>query len=338
MELAYYISFLFFSVVLTVTGAQKDSKVLDTLWFLLLMGFSVVVRANPQIDIIDYYDSIGVPLEKVLHRSSRVREFSFWGLSSILYSLLGSERLVFHVWDAMVFLIVLSVRRRLSLGWYFVPFFFVAFPSVLGFQNIYRQFLATLLIINAASYCLAEKKQKRWVLSCIFFLLFAGTVHWSSAALFLVVLFLLFSVRGWRRVSWLLLLIVFLLLPSYLGVEEVSNSGLDLTWMYCLFLMVQLLLLSVVSGSNGKDTSSYGALRFVLLYVSYIAIVGFVRMRGDLFYERLMLYFIPVVLVLILWQISTKTALQRALLLFILLLFSLPSFLFHATYALMCNE
>lgn len=338
MELAYYISFLFFSVVLTVTGAQKDSKVLDTLWFLLLMGFSVVVRANPQIDIIEYYDSIGVPLEQVLHRSSRVRELSFWGLSSVLYSLLGSARLVFHVWDAMVFLIILSVRRRLSLGWYFVPFFFVAFPSVLGFQNIYRQFLATLLIINAASYCLAAKKQKHWVLSCLFFLLFAGTVHWSSAALFPIVLFLLFSERGWRRVNWLLLLIVFLLLPFFLRVEEVSNSGLDLTWMYCLFLVAQLSLLAVVRGSSGKETSSSGALRFVLLYVSYIAIVGFVRLRGDLFYERLMLYFISVVPVLTLWQIHTKAALQRALLLFILLLLSLPSFLFRATYAMMCNE
>lgn len=338
MELAYYILFFLCAFALVITGAQKDSRRVDALWFLLLVGFSIVVRRVAQSDIVEYYNYFRNPLEDVLH-SAQIREVSFWGVSSLLYSLFKSERLVFLVWDAFVFLIILSVRRRLRWGWYFVPFFFVVFSSVLGFQNVYRQFLATVLLINAVSYCLAVEKQRHWVLKCVFFLLFAGTVHWGTAALFPLVIFFVLSGRGWVVANWLLVFIGFIMLPFFLRVEEISNSGLDLTWMYCSFLLLLLSLLVVLSRSNGMSTSSNGGYRFVFLYASYVAIVGFVRLRGDLFYERLMLFFIPMVLVLILDQIHKKSKFtRRVLLLFILFLFSLPSFLFRATYAMMCNE
>lgn len=79
--------------------------------------------------------------------------------------------------------------------------------------------------------------------------------------------------------------------------------------------------------------------RFISGYVTFVATVGLVRLWGDLFYERLMLFFIPPILVLILWQVQKKAKATRiVLILFILLLFSLPSFLFSSSYAMMLNE
>lgn len=47
--------------------------------------------------------------------------------------------------------------------------------------------------------------------------------------------------------------------------------------------------------------------RFISGYVVFVATVGLVRLWRDLFYERLMLFFIPPVSVLILWQIQKKS-------------------------------
>ena len=52
--------------------------------------------------------------------------------------------------------------------------------------------------------------------------------------------------------------------------------------------------------------------RFISGYVVFVATVGLVRLWGDLFYERLMLFFIPPVSVLILWQVQKKPR-QRVL-------------------------
>ncbi len=91
---------------------------------------------------------------------------------------------------------------------------------------------------------------------------------------------------------------------------------------------------------HGVDGLEFrGAARFIVGYVTFVATVGLVRLWGDLFYERLMLFFIPPILVLILWQVQKKAKVTRiVLILFILLLFSLPSFLFSSSYAMMRNE
>ena len=49
-----------------------------------------------------------------------------------------------------------------------------------------------------------------------------------------------------------------------------------------------------------------GAARFIVGYETFVATVNLVRLWGDLFYERQMIFFIPPILVLILWQVQKK--------------------------------
>lgn len=339
MELACYIVLFLSAVLLVLTGAKKDFKLCGVFWFILLLGFSVVVRQVPQMDMHEYYRSFRLPISAILNNAKQIKEINFWGPSSIMYSLLGGERRVLYVWDALVFFIVLSVRKRLHLGWYFVPFYFVAFPSVLGFQNVYRQFVAVSLVINATSFCLAEEKSRHWELRCVFSLIFAMTVHWSTVAVIPIVFFLFASIKKWCVLQWFVLIGCALASSAFLTTDLIVSTGLNLNLLYFLFLMalLALLMMQIRHGVDGLEFR--GAARFIVGYVTFVATVGLVRLWGDLFYERLMLFFIPPITVLILWQVQKKAKATRiALLLLILLLLSLPSFLFSSSYAMMRNE
>lgn len=340
MELIYYTLFSVCAFGLALIGLRKDSRLVEVLWFLLLTGFSIVVRETPNIDILNYFIEMHSSLKEVVSNSKQLQEFSFWGGSSILYSLLGNERWVFYLWDALAFYLVLSVRRRLGLGWYFVPFFFIAFPSVLGFQNGYRQFLATLMIINATSFCLARQRNRYWkVWYCVFFLL-GVTIHRSVWLLLPVLVFVYASVKKQRYIQVLFLIAFTLLAPFILILkEEKVQTGLSLEFVYFFFIsaLLSVLFLSRLKVREGKlDAVST---KFIFFYVELIAIVGLIRMNEDLHYERVILLFIPQILVLILWSLQNRLfRFRRFVVLSLLLLFMVPSYTFSSSYAMICNE
>lgn len=340
MELAYYVLLSVCAFLLALAGVRRNSRRVDLFWFVLLMGFSVVVRETPNIDILVYFAEMHATLQEVASVSSYLQEFSYWGVSSILYSLIGNERWVFYLWDALAICILLGIRRRLSLGWYFVPFFFVAFPSVLGFQNVYRQFLASLMVLNATSYCLALQRKRYWKVLCFVFFILAVTIHKSTWIFLPVLAFVYGSVEKKRRIFMLLFIVFALLSPFVLVVRgRVLQNGLNLGFAYLgvVIVLVTTLLLSRVKVKEGKlDVVST---RFIFFYVAIFAIVGLIQMGSDIYYERMMLLFIPQILVLLLWSIEDRAFRKRRfVVLTILLLFIIPSYAFSSSYAMITNQ
>lgn len=97
----------------------------------------------------------------------------------------------------------------------------------------------------------------------------------------------------------------------------------ELKVLYFLFLMFLLFLLMMQLRQGVVEFWFSRATYFILGYVEFVATVGLVRLWGNRYYERLMLFFIPPVLVLVLWLVQQKTKSTRiARLLFILLLLS----------------
>lgn len=145
--------FLFLTYVLLVflglfySFFNSKDKVSYFIAFVMLFLFSVIARFNVvKIDMLTYTETMQYDLSSYMNLYY-LREPIYWLFSKYLYNFTGDTRVVLILIDVLFFLIILIAFYKKKVQTYFVFLFFCFFVSVLGFQNVYRQFLATIVLV-----------------------------------------------------------------------------------------------------------------------------------------------------------------------------------------------
>lgn len=117
--------------------------------FLCLMAWSIIARSNSiQQDLIVYSETMTYNWD--FYKSLYVlREPIYWITSKVLYDFFKEPISVFIVWDALVFSLLTYISYKKDIKPYFILVFILFFPNVMGFLNVYRQYISTVFLFLA---------------------------------------------------------------------------------------------------------------------------------------------------------------------------------------------
>lgn len=128
------------------TFIQKKHFLNYVFVFFCLMGWSIVARFNSiQQDLIVYSEAMTYNWD--FYKSLYVlREPIYWITSKILYDFFEEPIFVFIIWDAVVFGLLTYISYKKDVKPYFILVFILFFPNVMGFLNVYRQYISTVFL------------------------------------------------------------------------------------------------------------------------------------------------------------------------------------------------
>ncbi|ODA14597.1 hypothetical protein BBP83_02005 [Acinetobacter celticus] len=201
-----------------------------------------------------------------------LREPLYWLSSKFIYENISNNPVyVYFILDTIFFLFFCMFCKKNKLPEYVFIVFILFFPSIMGFQNVYRQFLATYFILfsifNNSEY---DKKD----LISYFYLLIAFLLH-NTAILFLPYIFL-------KKKKYLLTIMsfVFLVVAFYFfgdGGRSSSDTGDVNPLVYMLAISILFLFYLFLNNFKIKYKDNFFLNSFVLsigLYVFSIIIMA----------------------------------------------------------------
>lgn len=228
------IVFLLILLTCIIMGTVKANDLyVNAFTFVTLLSFSFTVRLSGfDADMGNYEQYLSYNSFSIYY----LKEPIYWLGSRVLYDLTDSAEFVFIFYDIIFFILIIVVRTKLQLPKYF-PFLLVLFfPTVLGMQNVFRQFIASGFLLLLFSQVIASQKLS---LRCMTFL-FAGLSH-NVSFLFLPLMFL--NVKN-RKVPPLFLassLAILALLPIAAGSKSNSVTGDVPAYIYVLIFSLMIM-------------------------------------------------------------------------------------------------
>jgi hypothetical protein len=211
-ELLLYCSLCILTILSVILGHLISFRFFCAVIIIL---YSIVVRYSGfDIDMIIYASAIESDSYSIYY----LKEPVYWLSSRILFDLYDSPELVFITFDLFILFICYSAFNRLRLPFYAFLLFVVFFPTLMGMQNIYRQFIATGFLISSFSFAYVGEKRKS-----IFVFLLAGFTQ-NVAFMFLPVIISLFGKR-YKILSISSALVIFILLPLAAMTKSSSSSN-----------------------------------------------------------------------------------------------------------------
>lgn len=276
MELFVYIGFLLGASFFALRKRLIDSEsMFFCIYMVAALALSLVVRLRYDFDIQVYT----IAMESIDLDFYYLKEPVVWYIQAFLYSLFGSSYYVWILCDMLVFVALFVALRRFGVPQYAFFAIMVYFPFVLGMQNIYRQWVASIFLILSLSFASDRVGRidgtfKNAFYSFVWFI-FAALAH-NSAFLFAPVLVVWW--RGWfSRMVFVFLLLVILVAYSYIGDSKLSEStGSDLTLLFMLLLAAVLLSFIIMDLKrllSRKGEAPEVKLALALLYISLVSVI-----------------------------------------------------------------
>lgn len=216
VELYYYIFLVLVGLFFCVRQI-KSERLFSLLSFMLLAIYSIITRYSGfDIDMNAYSGELESPILSVYY----LKEPVYWITSRYLYKLTESPEITFIIYDLVSFILILKARKNMKLPQYFVFLYILFFPSVMGLNNVYRQYLAhsifiyftSLTMINAGFF----KKS--------FFILLSMLTH-NVSALFTPLFFMINKKKYISISSIFVSVCILLLLPFALSTKSESDTG-----------------------------------------------------------------------------------------------------------------
>lgn len=334
LEQSYYIFLIMILIIMMLIPTNKDKTFVEkgTL-YLLLVGLSIVVRSNPHSDIPVYINSFSISISDLVNTPYYLKEGLFWIPSAVLHQyIFKSEFLVLLFWDCITFALLLKICKNAKLSYSFVFIYLLSFMGVLTFQNIYRQYIATILFL----YALTLSKGK--FLSPYIYLGVAILIH--SSIILLSPMFILY--RRKKLIHSLLFILLmgmgFILLLWVIKSDYDYNTGLNLNIIYLVSILFMNSFLGILILSMKE---SMREIRFVLqplIYLSILVVIAFIGLGGSLFFERVSILLLQVLVFLFLDCIRNLPRVHCGIFrFFFALAFILPTFFFDSTFAMLQN-
>lgn len=269
MELGFYIALLAFAFILMTSDGERLSNALFLIivW-LAYVSTSVVIRLSGfDVDIITYAEQ----MRRADLSFYYLREPIIWFGQRLAYQVLQSEVLVFVTFDIGGLALVFLAFRNFGMPRYAYIAFLLFFPTVLGMQNVYRQWYSACFLLYAASHM--TKPNVRSALAII-----AGIASHNVAAIFLGY----FAVQLKTRWQALILLLSLLFVPIAIYYGGGTKSGIETgASMEFAYLGLISLVGLVIVFSHGREASPTAKReKIAIFYIVYLVGVAIVLLAS----------------------------------------------------------
>lgn len=144
MLIYFYVYMILLSLLLAL---RKGNQMIDILFvFKTLIIWSVLSRFyGLQIDMLTYSNILSYDFEQFLN-FYYLREPVYWLGSKLIYDIVENEVFVFIIIDTILIFIFCFFSYKLKVRAYFILVFMLFFSNMMGFLNVYRQFIASVLL------------------------------------------------------------------------------------------------------------------------------------------------------------------------------------------------
>ncbi|MFG6139546.1 EpsG family protein [Halomonas sp. B23F22_10] len=328
--MTYELSFYLFVVLvgLALCFREIPSKlVYSFLTFFLFLSYSAVTRYSGfDIDINVYAEALKFDTFSIYY----IKEPVYWLLSRYVYDFTGSPELTFICFDAVSFVLVLMARKNMDLPQYFPYLFLLFFPSVMGINNVYRQYLSCSIFIYFASLLFVDSSFFRR----LFFLSLSFLTH-NAAALFAPLIFSLNDKRNVGGLFFYSCLSILLLLPFALGTKSESDTGVLSAWAYLFVVIIFLLFYAFSYGAKFNNLSAgffcYFLFLVFLIFFSAVLMGSAQSKRVGMY--ALMICLVPVVIAI--EENYKQRFLSRSIVYVVLIL---PVFVFSSSLEMLLTQ
>lgn len=238
MELLVYASVTFAALVFSLNGYLiKNAKAFFAIWYTVYIWLVLTVRNEFDVDINTYADAMLSTSLSFYY----IKEPVIWLGQRYLYQYTQDTFSVFVIYDAIVGIILYHALRNFKAPQYAFFSILIFFPFILGMQNIYRQWVASIIFLCCFSYVW---NQRHPFLTYVLFVV--SVLAHNSAAIFLPLL-LVRKRRPANKIFWILSFAVSFF-GIYLGAETKSDTstGANLSAAYLgllLFIVCAIVLL-----------------------------------------------------------------------------------------------
>jgi hypothetical protein len=293
------------------------------------MAFMFIVRNEG-------FDTDIVHYAKQMHGTGTdiyyLREFIFWFGNRLVYYLFVDEMIAFLFMDLIWIIAIVKVGNRLSdfnkenLNNALLLVLMTTFPFVFGYENIYRQFYATIFAL--LSYSLIDKKYY----TSLFFFVIAFFMHNIVALLlplFMMKKFYKFNFTDRIQIASIITLVFVASLGLLSKLKSTEKTGLNLGVFYLLIFITLLVIAMLIHRKNIYMFFE----KIPSLFFIVVLMLGLVTLNADMIAERLgMMFIVFVTYDFYQYSAEIKSRTIRSLVrLLLLLLFSLPTLLFESS-------
>ncbi len=326
MELSAYIFLIFLSTVTILTESRRLFK-----WIFIPFTFCflyIVRNEGFDTDIIDYARQMHATGMDLYY----LREFIFWFGSRFVYFVIQDELYSFLFMDLIWILVMIRTGNRMSknnkenINNALLLVLLTSFPFVFGYENIYRQFYAT--VFSLYSYSLIEKKYYSSI--CIFVIsFFMHNIVALLLPLFFIKRFYKFNFSDRIQISLIVSLLFVASLSILSNLKSAEQTGLNMGVFYLLIFVMLLLIGLLVFRKNIYNLfEKVPSLLFIVVLMT-----GLVSLNVDMVAERLGMMFICFLTYdLYLYSSEIRIKSIRALVrLSLMLLFTLPTLFFDSS-------
>jgi len=326
LELIAYIILLSISVITILSESQSLYK-----WIFIpsVLVFMFIVRNEGFDSDINHY---AIQMSATGMDLYYLREFVFWFGSRVLYFVLQDNLYTFLLMDLIWIIAILKVGNRMAffdkknLNNALLLVLMTSFPFVFGYENIYRQFYATIFAL--LSYSLVDKKYY----SSLSFLIVAFFMHNIVALLlplFMMKKFFKFNFTDRIQIASIITLVFVASLGFLSKLKSTEKTGLNLGVFYLLIFITLLVIAMLIHRKNIYIFFE----KIPSLFFIVVLMLGLVTLNADMIAERLgMMFIVFVTYDLYQYSAEIKSKTIRSLVrLLLLLLFSLPTLLFESS-------
>lgn len=330
MEYAIYVYLAILTIILAFKGTTTQSKKLDYLLFVSLIALSLVVRQTPHSDIPVYIDNMKVSLSDMLRNMYWLKNIVYWGTTSILYHLGLSPFTIFLILDTLSFWLILKARNNKNIPYYFIPLYYVCFIGIFGLQNIYRQYLASVLLIYI--YTIIREKPT------LGYLLFAIAILIHNSSFIMAGILYLEQKEGAinKHLYVLTLLLAIPIVPYIFSTDYMYNTGQNYNLLYLVIVSILTIFIIFSIRLINSLKTPYHLSSQSPIYLVFFAISAYFTMGTSLYYERLMLVILPF-LILFTANCIKFYKIRNTLNLAFAIGLIIPTFTFQATQAMLNN-
>ena len=326
MELVSYIILI---LLASITILLESNFVYRWLFIPSVISFICIIRFSGfDTDILTYVNQMNASSFDLYY----LREFIFWFGSRLAYYITQDEVFAMLLMDLIWIIVIVKAGNRLSdykkekLNNGLLLVLMTSFPFVFGYENVYRQFYATVFAL--LSYSLLDKKQYK----SIFLFIVAFFMH--NIVALLIPIFIVKRFYNFDLVSRIqIAIITSLLFVSSLGILEglksVEKSGIQMGLFYLIIFIILLIIGLIVFK---KDIYVFFE-KVPSLFFIVIMMVGIVFLDADMIAERigmLLISFVTYDLYKFTSEIESK-GIRSLVRLFLMLIFTIPTLLFESS-------
>ena len=243
--------------------ALISNKLFFFLFIVTFATMSATVRLTLDHDFVSYENALRMDL----YSWWVMREPIVWLGQRYIFSVLQSVYWTFVLFDLLIGLVIYKALARFNLPQYAYFSILTFFPFVMGFNQGYRQWVASIFLLYALSLI---KDRNRWGWA---WFIFSGFAH-NVAGVFVALLFL--GQKGFIGKIGLILLLLSTPILIYIGGNMKSRvaTGADLAVVYVALLLVLLIFYAISSKLKVKfsEIESYKFI-FVLIYITVLGVL-----------------------------------------------------------------